>query len=217
MIKRLVYSATYYSLLSSVLLGLFSSELYAQHTEPNYAKSNRLGQQLFQSCTSCHGKNAEGIAALGAPRLAGQLAPYLERAMGEFLSGKRGQEDSHAQQMAAISGLFKEPKQRRALSVYLNKLDTKTVAVPTRSSDPAYRLYQASCGGCHGVSAEGNEALNSPRLAGLDADYIERQLQHFKAGRRGTSSRYAKQMQIMANTLKNTADVKLLSQYISTL
>lgn len=213
MIKRLILKSEYYGLLISFILSLFSGQLFAQTTKPN----DIVGQQLFQSCTSCHGANAQGNPDLGAPRLAGQLASYLERAMGEFASGQRGQEDKHAQQMAAITAFFKKPEQRTGLSIYLSNLETTTTAAPTRSSDPAYRLYQASCGGCHGVSAEGNKALNSPRLAGLSANYVERQLQHFKAGKRGDSSRYAKQMKMMANTLKSPADIKLLSQYISNL
>lgn len=204
MVKRLF--------LSGLLVSLMSGPSYAQN-----AKSIEQGKQLFQTCASCHGPKAEGQKALGAPALAGQLPSYLERAMSEFAEGKRGQEDHFAQQMSAMSGMLKNEEQRQAIVSYLGSLETKDIQVPNRSSDAAYRLYQANCGGCHGVKAEGNKALNSPRLAGMDAAYLQRQLEHFKSGKRGGSSRYAKQMQMMANTLKGKEDIALVSQFISSL
>lgn len=199
------------ALLSAVLLMPFSGVSSAEATAKQQAK------QLFQSCASCHGQQAEGQAALGAPTLAGQLPSYLERAMAEFAAGKRGQEDHYAQQMAAMSASLQDEQQRKLLASYISALPSKEIQVPARSGDAAYRLYQASCGGCHGVKAEGNKALNSPRLAGMDEAYITRQLEHFRSGKRGASSRYAKQMQMMANTLKGPQDIKLISQFIAKL
>jgi cytochrome c oxidase subunit 2 len=43
----------------------------------------------------------------------------------------------------------------------------------------------AVCGACHGAQAEGNQALNAPKLAGLPAWYLSRQLHNFKHGVRG--------------------------------
>ena len=45
----------------------------------------------------------------------------------------------------------------------------------------------AVCVACHGASGEGNPALNSPSLAGQDASYLVRQLNHFKNGVRGAN------------------------------
>ncbi|GAA6152477.1 c-type cytochrome [Pseudoteredinibacter isoporae] len=208
MIKRLF--------LSGLVASLMSGPVYAQDSTQN-AKSIEQGKQLFQTCASCHGTEAQGQKALGAPPLAGQLPSYLERAMAEFANGQRGQEDQHAQQMSAMSGLLQNSDQRKAIIDYLGSLSTRDIQVPNRSSDAAYRLYQANCGGCHGVKAEGNKALNSPRLAGMDASYLQRQLEHFKSGKRGASSRYGKQMQMMANTLKSADDIALVSKFISTL
>ncbi|WP_299981657.1 c-type cytochrome [uncultured Pseudoteredinibacter sp.] len=216
MIKRLFkagycLSFKHTALLSTALLMPISSTSFAE-TEPK-----QKAKRLFQSCASCHGQQGEGQAALGAPTLAGQLPSYLERAMAEFAAGKRGQEDHFAQQMAAMSASLQNEQQRQLLASYISTLPAKEIQIPPRSSDAAYRLYQASCGGCHGVKAEGNKALNSPRLAGMNEAYIARQLEHFRTGKRGASSRYAKQMQMMANTLKGPQDVKLLSRFIAKL
>ena len=42
------------------------------------------------------------------------------------------------------------------------------------------------CTVCHGVQMKGNRSIEAPRLSGMDAGYIERQLLAFKKGWRGT-------------------------------
>ncbi len=44
-----------------------------------------------------------------------------------------------------------------------------------------------ACASCHGFRGEGIRVQNGPRLAGLDADYLERQLDAFSHGRRDSS------------------------------
>lgn len=42
------------------------------------------------------------------------------------------------------------------------------------------------CTTCHGTDGQGNEGVQAPRLAGMDASYLRRQLENFRAGFRGT-------------------------------
>lgn len=42
------------------------------------------------------------------------------------------------------------------------------------------------CTVCHGVQMKGNVSIEAPRLSGMDAAYIERQLRAFRNGWRGT-------------------------------
>ena len=57
-------------------------------------------------------------------------------------------------------------------------------AYTSAEQPPAY----ATCVACHGAAGEGNSALNAPAIAGQSADYVERQLRHFKSGVRGGDS-----------------------------
>lgn len=57
-----------------------------------------------------------------------------------------------------------------------------TCIVRAEESVPA---SYATCVACHGADGAGNAALNAPALAGQQAAYLERQLQHFKSGVRG--------------------------------
>ena len=67
------------------------------------------------------------------------------------------------------------------------------------------RLYQAKCGACHGGQAEGNLAMNSPRLRQQLDSYLLLQVNHFKQGIRGSApgDRYGKQMKMMAATVND--------------
>lgn len=42
------------------------------------------------------------------------------------------------------------------------------------------------CTTCHGTDGQGNEGVQAPRLAGMESWYLQRQLENFRAGIRGT-------------------------------
>jgi len=62
-------------------------------------------------------------------------------------------------------------------------------AVQAATSTDAELL--AGCAACHAVDGGGDQAQGAPRLAGQQQEYLARQLENFKAGRRG----YAEQDQ----------------------
>src|SRR6202051_1748408 len=67
----------------------------------------------------------------------------------------------------------------------------------------AGRATYAVCSACHGPQAQGNQALNAPKLNSQAGWYLARQLRHFKQGIRGADARdiNAKPMIPMAATL----------------
>jgi cytochrome c oxidase subunit 2 len=77
----------------------------------------------------------------------------------------------------------------------------------------------AVCAACHGQQAEGNVALNAPRLSGQDPQYLRRQIAKYKAGSRGANEAdvFGRQMQPMAATLVNDALVNNVLAYIGTM
>jgi cbb3-type cytochrome c oxidase subunit III len=62
------------------------------------------GRQLYASCASCHGEEAQGNEALGAPALAGQNDWYLVTQLKNFMAGYRGHhpDDIYGQQMRTM-------------------------------------------------------------------------------------------------------------------
>jgi len=83
----------------------------------------------------------------------------------------------------------------------------------------AGRAAYAVCSACHGPQAQGNQALNAPRLNSQAGWYLARQLRHFKQGIRGADDRdtYAKQMIPMAATLADDTAINNVVAYIDSL
>ncbi len=79
-------------------------------------------------------------------------------------------------------------------------------------------LY-TTCTTCHGADGAGMQALNAPNLTTLQGWYIERQLNSFKSGLRGTDAKdtYGMQMRPMAMTLSSAQAVADVVAYIDTL
>ena len=77
----------------------------------------------------------------------------------------------------------------------------------------------AVCAACHGQQGEGLQALNAPKLAGQNGQYLKRQIEHFQSGVRGAHEEdvYGKQMAPMAATLINEAAVDNVVAHILTL
>ncbi len=76
----------------------------------------------------------------------------------------------------------------------------------------------ATCSACHGANAEGNQALNAPKLAGHPSWYLTRQLHNFKHGLRGAApgDEIAGQMAAIAQPLDD-ATIDNVVAYIATL
>jgi cytochrome c oxidase subunit 2 len=98
---------------------------------------------------------------------------------------------------------------------------------PTFAQTSAYKAGDAAagkqlyalCATCHGLQAEGNVALNAPKLSGQGVWYLQRQLKYFKQGVRGTHDKdvFGKMMAPMAATLADDAAIDNVSAYIMTL
>lgn len=77
----------------------------------------------------------------------------------------------------------------------------------------------ATCVACHGPQGEGQQATHAPRLAGLDTDYLKRQLRNFRVGARGEheGDLYGRQMRPMALSIQGPQAIENIVAYIQTL
>jgi cytochrome c oxidase subunit 2 len=77
----------------------------------------------------------------------------------------------------------------------------------------------AVCSACHGPQGEGNQQLNAPKLAGLDAWYVRRQLLSYQQGIRGTTTgdQFGPQMAPMSQLVADPATRENVLAYIETL
>jgi len=174
------------------------------------------------ACAACHGAQGEGNPALGAPRLAGQDASYLERQLQNFKNGMRAyhHDDKSGQQM------------KNALAV-LNEADVKSVALwfsqirltgkpPAASHNVAagQALYISTCSACHGLQGQGYPQLKAPNLAMLDSAYIKGQVAAFTLGWRGNAEQYDQPgiwMRSIATHISNPKQLNEVLAYLASL
>jgi cytochrome c553 len=88
----------------------------------------------------------------------------------------------------------------------------QSFALQAEVVEPKYQ----PCVACHGDAGQGNAELGAPALAGQGMAYLERQLQHFKAGIRGGDARDTRgaQMKAMAAALSED-EIHILANYLS--
>lgn len=181
----------------------------------------QAGKALYGVCAACHGMNGEGLVALNGPRLADQEDWYLRRQIQNYKSGIRGTnpQDIYGQQMAPMAQTLVNDAAIDNVIAYIQSLKAAPQAKTVEGDAERGKSLYAVCAACHGMQAEGNLALNSPRLTGQNDWYSVRQLQNYKAGIRGTHADdvYGKQMYPMAMILADDQAIRDVVAYINTL
>lgn len=109
---------------------------------------------------------------------------------------------------------------RRAVFGALGVVVAVFLGGPAHAADAAAgKQAFAICAACHGQQAEGIQAMNAPRLAGLQGWYIKRQMDAFRTGLRGTApgDTHGMQMRPMAISVAAPAAVDNIVAYIESL
>lgn len=174
----------------------------------------------FVNCTVCHGAQMMGNSVIRAPRLSGMDKWYVENQLRSFRNGWRGTHEGDLSSM-----------EMRPMAAALSDEQIGQVAefvAATRSDPPpdtiegdvenGKRLY-STCSACHGINGEGNVAVGSPALPGLNDWYLVKQLRNFKNGTRGgqRGDTYGMQMRSSAGLLADDRAIHDVVAYISTL
>ena len=197
---------------------------FAQSMEMASADINK-GKQLFAVCSACHGVNGEGKVSLNAPKLAGLSTWYLERQLDYYKNSIRGSDkrDIYGQQMLAVSASLLGDNAIKNVVAYIQTLSYIPTVIPENTNMQSSLLSGKklfnNCSYCHGNNAQGNYAMNAPKLAGQHAWYLKRQLQSFKTGIRGShpSDLYGDQMSLMSKTLHSEQAIDDVIFYITSL
>lgn len=180
------------------------------------------GKALFATCVTCHGQNGEGMKAMGAPALAGQEAYYLKKQLQDFRTNKRGThaDDAFGAQMLPFAKTLDSDGINDVVA-YILTLPPHTATEATVEGDVenGKNYYNMVCSACHGDGAVGIEDLHSPRLAGMQDWYMERQIHNFKNGIRGTQpgDTYGAQMHQIAVAIPDEKTVDDVVAYINSL
>ena len=180
-----------------------------------------LGAAQYAVCAACHGQQGEGLQALNAPKIAGQSPWYLKRQLQNYKAGRRGthDDDIFGKQMAPMAATLVNDAAIDNVIAHIQSFpDNPSPATIDGDVVNGQRLYN-TCAYCHGKDAEGIQAINAPRMAGMTDWYLASQLKNFRAGVRGQHPQdfYGKQMGFMGRTIHDDQKINDLIAYINTL
>ena len=196
--------------LSSLLLVTLAhaNEPAAAPAKPDLAKGATISSQV---CAACH--TADGSRGSPAnPILQGQHAEYLVKQLTEFKAGKR--------KNAIMSGMaapLSEEDMRNVAAFYASKTAKPGFAKSKDTVALGEKIYRGgiaernvpACAACHGPTGAGIPS-QYPRIGGQHGDYIEAQMNAFRAGQRANS---AQMMGVAAKM--NDKEIKAVSDYVA--
>jgi cytochrome c553 len=147
----------------------------------------RARQLVTTVCASCHGVDGNSTQPT-YPKLAGLQVPYIKKQIREFVSGARRHE-----MMGPIAARLTEDEAQALADYFSTRTPSPGVDGDPRMAARGRAIYfegnisagLPSCDGCH--SADGTGSARFPRLAGQHADYLFKQLDDIKHGRRASS------------------------------
>jgi cytochrome c oxidase subunit II len=137
---------------------------------------------------------------------------------------RTGNFDAYCEQLCGIAHFAMRGKviveEEPEFQAWLSSYPTFAQSRARVAGDPvAGKPVYAVCAACHGQQAEGNPALNAPKLSGQGDWYLKRQLKNFKSGARGADDKdvFGKIMAPMTATLGDDAAIDNVVAYIRTL
>jgi cytochrome c553 len=169
-----------FRLLAWAVLGL-AGAANAQSTSKTELESV---QRAVHVCAACHGEGGRSTKKL-YPSLAGQMREYTIRQLKDFRSQSRAETDVQAY-MWGISALLTDETIEGLADYYAAQTPAPAKSTQPRLEAAGRKLYEKGspaqgvlpCAQCHGEAAEG--VAGFPRLAGLNASYVYKQLQAFR-------------------------------------
>lgn len=174
---------------SFVLAALMAAPVFANEAAAPAKIDVARGQELSTTvCVACHANDGtRGISA--NPILQGQHPEYLVKQLTEFKSGKRANAV-----MAGMAAMLSESDMKSVAAFYAAKQAAPGAATNKDTVLLGEKIYRGgiaekqvpACAGCHSPSGAGIPA-QYPRLAGQHAEYVESQMNGFRAGTRTNS------------------------------
>ncbi len=191
----------------------------AQTPGPGLAR----GEQIFDTCFPCHGKDGLGKELIGAPAIAGLPRWYVERQLQNFKSAMRGAHphDLEGARMRPMAKSLYREGDLASVAEYVATLPGRVPAATMVMGDTAAgrMRYQSICVTCHQDDGKGNEALGAPPLTHQYDWYMMSQIAKFKSGMRGAhpDDAMGAQMAAMATTLEDSTAMHDVIAFIRTL
>lgn len=199
------------SILSATLLALLSAGAFAAAEAPAFKPDPVKGQQLAAGCAACHTQDGSRGAPT-FPILQGQHPEYLVKQLAEFKAGKRKNAI-----MNGMAASLAENDMQQIAAFYAGKSAKPGFAKNKDTLRLGEQIYRGgilakqvpACAGCHSPNGAGMPA-QYPRIGSQHGDYLEAQLQAFRAGTRANSA----PMAAIAAKLSDL-EIKAVADYVA--
>jgi cytochrome c553 len=186
--------------------------------EPDAQASAREQHKDFGYCLVCHGSEAAGNQAIGAPNLTTLTPGYMRAQIKAFASGFRGRypQDHAGQSMTSAVRMLDSPALAAAAVAFIDRYPASYPVATTGGDAARGKELYGSCIVCHGASGEGEPLLRAPALVGQNDWYLSKQLRDYRTGKRGAhpGDQYGNSMRSAAMLLPDDTAVDDLAAYI---
>jgi cytochrome c553 len=168
-------------------------------------------------CIGCHGipdYKASFPEVHRVPKIAGQNAPYITAALGEYKKGSR-----HHPTMRAIAASLTDQDVADLAAFYSTEAQD-VQPVPVAAKEPSTRvaelLKKANCASCHGANFDKPIDPSYPKLSGQHPDYLYVALKAYQTDKNPQVGREHAVMSGMARMYTHD-ELKALANYIGSL
>jgi len=172
------------------------------------------GQKIYEVCAECHNPEGWGHKGGAFPQLAGQHKEVLVKQLQDIRSHDR---DNPTMYPFALLSSFGDSNELLDVVSYIESLPVNPDngkgewGIGTAEYNRGKILYDRNCVECHGEHGEGQRASYYPRIQGQHYNYMLRQFEWIRDGRRRNAS------PAMTEQIKGFSDLemKLVINYVS--
>lgn len=170
------------------------------------------GREVYEVCTACHMPEGWGTVDGTFPQIAGQHRTVAIKQLADIRDGHR---DNPTMYPFALPSEIGGTQSIADVTAYMEKLKMNPDNGKGKGDDLAHgkKLYDDNCVRCHGANGEGEAAKYYPRIQGQHYEYMLRQYQWIKEGkRRNSNPEMVEQIKWMTDR-----DTKAVIDYVSRL
>jgi cytochrome c553 len=163
------------------------------------------GRRIYLTCAVCHRPEGWGTLDGTYPQIAGQLPSVIIKQLADIRARNR---DNPIMYPFAVPRILGGAQEIADVAAYISRLPmTPSNGVGT-GVDLAHgeALYAEHCAGCHGKRGEGDEREHIPAIWGQHFNYLARQFEWIKIGKRRNADAEM-QKQIRGFSPRDTAAV----------
>jgi len=141
------------------------------------------GLEIYRQCAACHMPEGFGLWNGSVPQIAGQHRRVIIKQLADMRAGHR---DSVLMIPYASVESIGGAQALADVAAYIDTLEinSATGKGPGDDLELGERLYRENCATCHGPMGEGNDARAVPRIHGQHFNYLVRQFEWIRDGKR---------------------------------